>query len=115
MSNKKHEKIKEILSNFKNIGENVQKLINSSRFPYTFHHDWYRMNIASSNTSRSDIASIMNLYDEEQYANKILQGAFAYMFEYHAEDFLNDLLNTSDNEILNMRNDYLIMKQMSKW
>jgi len=81
--------IKEKLADTK-IGE----ILNSSRFPYTYHHDWIRYYCWS--LSRSDVASIFDelFSDEEEYEMECIRGAFAYIFLNHGEELVLSLIES---------------------
>lgn len=80
------------------VGPNVEKHIDSTRFPFTYHHDWYRSSTPS--LSRGDVAELLriNYPDRQEYDKQAVNGALAYLFENVPEAFLNDILDSSDEE-----------------
>lgn len=85
------EEIRQVYS--ENAGPVIRDCLASSRFPYTYHHDYVRSNVPGL-VSRSDVASAIckRFPDEDAYLEETVQGAFAYIIKEYAYDMLSDLL-----------------------
>lgn len=93
-----------------NIGKRIQELLNSSKYPFTYHHDFFRERHAGlfekyiaqeeKIMSRGEVARIMSKRfgtDKISYSNEMCKGAFSYLFLNHSDRFLYDILDAGEH------------------
>lgn len=88
------------------IGAEIQRLLDSGRFPVTNHYDITRSILGrkvSDNEiySRGDISGIFreNITEEEQPRQHLI-GALLHEFTYNSEDILKEILSSDDPAIV---------------
>jgi len=97
---KKGKKVEELINEIKSkSGKRVKKHIEHSRFPYTYSCDLERL----GDGSRSDTSALLGEKfndDIDGYAKEIISRAFTYLLKNYGEDFLWDVLDEKDNNVV---------------
>lgn len=82
------------------MGPNLKKLVESSRFPYTYHHDWYRSHYHKRVPllSRGEVGYLMRtrIPDEQERIKETENGAYAYLFENYSKEILQDIYESEN-------------------
>lgn len=86
------------------VGPRIKKYLENEDFPTNYHHEWYKMHYAptrsiseiSSKFSRIRLYSYTSSKNEFQY--KLVNGAFAYLYEQKSSDFCDDILESFGEE-----------------
>lgn len=101
----KEDILKELLG-VKVIGAEIQRLLDSGRFPVTNHYDITRSilkkkGLSDELNSRGDVSFIFrNTVKEEEQVRQHFIGALIHEFTYSSDDILNEILTSDDPAIV---------------